>query len=1276
MNNHDKTKKELICELHELQLKHNSLRELYDADRNEHQQVLDSLEKIGSLAKIGAWEYNPQDLQFSWSTEVYKIFEITDAVELNLDRVLKLYPDESSGIILRAVNLAIEKGKSFVWDSDIITASGNCKRIRTQGEVVQNERSKSKHLFGTIQDISEMLLIDRVRQESELTLNQIEQITHIGHWSVNIINGSFFHSDETKRIFGYEPSEYALSVEEAINAYHPDDRDEVIRFFNRATETGEDYEFDLRVIQPNGKIRNVHSVGYTEQNEDGKVIRVYGVFQDITERKQSEEKLKETNALLRIAGEKAKLGGWSINLEENRVVWSDEIAAIHEMPAGYSPLLEDALDFYAPECREKITNHFTACAQNGTPYDEELEIITSNKKRVWVKAIGEAIRNSEGKIITVQGAFQDITERKQAEETLRIKNEELDRYFSLSLDLLCIANTDGYFIRLNPAWEMVLGYSIAELQGRSFLELVHPDDIANTLAALSDLSDKKPVLQFENRYCCKDGSYRCIEWQSQPYGELIYAVARDITERKHAEEAMRESEQRYRGLISNLNSGVVVHAPDTSITLSNQRAAELLGLSEEQMRGKVAIDPRWNFIDEHNNTIPLNEYPVMRVLSIRKAIVNQVLGVHRPETNDVVWLMVNGIPVNNNKGELLEIIISFMDITERKHAEEALRESENRFRALFEKGPIGVAYHEMVYDDSGKAIDYRFLDANSSYIELTGVDPRGKLVTQAFPGIENDPFDWIGTFGHVASTGEQIRFEQYLQPNNRWYDCVGYQFKQDHFVAAFMEITERKQAEELLKKSEERFRKLFNEAPLGMVVIDSLTGEINDLNPMFAKIAGRTMAEMKDINWMSITHPDDIQADLDNMDRMNAGKTKGFTMEKRYLHKDGSPVWINLTVAPLNVEDKTHPRHLCMIEDITERKQSKELMIANKELVFQSEEKEKRAAELIIANKELAFQNEEKEKRAAELLIANKELLFQSEEKEKRAAELIIANNELAYQNEEKEKRAAELLIANKELVFQSEEKEKRAAELIIANNELAFQNEEKGRRASELVVANKELESFSYSVSHDLRAPLRHIDGYVELLISRYYDMLPDKARHYLDNIADSSRQMGTLIDDLLQFSRTGRQALRLAHVDMNSIVAFVLEQIQHDVPDRNIEWNIAQLPFVLADEALLRLVWTNLLSNAVKFTRNCEKAIIEIDVLDEDNTFTFSVRDNGVGFDMQYAQNLFGVFQRLHPNDQFEGTGIGLANVHQIIIKHGGRTWAESVPNKGATFFFSLPK
>jgi PAS domain S-box-containing protein len=230
--------------------------------------------------------------------------------------------------------------------------------------------------------------------------------------------------------------------------------------------------------------------------------------------------------------------------------------------------------------------------------------------------------------------------------------------------------------------------------------------------------------------------------------------------------------------------------------------------------------------------------------------------------------------------------------------------------------------------------------------------------------------------------------------------------------------------------------------------------------------------------------------------------------------------------------------------------------------------------------------------------------------------------------------------------------------------------------RTFQLEASNKELEAFSYSVSHDLRAPLRHISGYVEMLNRHFHDSLPGKGKHYLDTITDSAHQMGVLIDDLLQFSRTGRQEMQQHDLDMNAVLQEALKINQQELSGRSIEWFHADLPHVYGDRSLLRLVWINLLSNAVKFTRGKKKARIETGFREENKEYLFFVRDNGAGFDMQYAQKLFGVFQRLHSSEEFEGTGIGLANVRRIILKHGGRTWAESELDKGATFYFTLPK
>lgn len=230
--------------------------------------------------------------------------------------------------------------------------------------------------------------------------------------------------------------------------------------------------------------------------------------------------------------------------------------------------------------------------------------------------------------------------------------------------------------------------------------------------------------------------------------------------------------------------------------------------------------------------------------------------------------------------------------------------------------------------------------------------------------------------------------------------------------------------------------------------------------------------------------------------------------------------------------------------------------------------------------------------------------------------------------------------------------------------------------RTAQLQSANQELEAFSYSVSHDLRAPLRHIGGFVHLLLSSSRHQLSDKGRRYLDIIAESANQMGRLIDDLLVFSRMGRAELQWEPVDLQSLVADALLGLEHETTGRLIEWHYQALPTVRGDRSLLRQVFANLLANAIKYTRPRNPAIIEIvATFETPGEVTLHVRDNGVGFDMAYSEKLFGVFQRLHSDAAFEGTGIGLANVRRIIARHGGRTWADGAVDQGATFHFSLP-
>lgn len=273
----------------------------------------------------------------------------------------------------------------------------------------------------------------------------------------------------------------------------------------------------------------------------------------------------------------------------------------------------------------------------------------------------------EKMIVTKSQALVDEAyKQRDIEKKLREANQELDRFFVSALDMLCIADTEGYFRRLNDEWEHVLGYKREELEGKSFLSFVHPEDMDETLSAISTLREQKPILNFTNRYRHIDGSYRYIEWRSFPVDKVIYASARDISERRNMEQALAESELRYRSLVNNLFNGVVLHDQDGSILMVNPSAEKILGLTADQMRGLTSIDPIWHTIHEDGSLFPGETHPSSIALQTGKAVQDVVMGVYKPDKS-LTWILVNAQPVViEGTNTPSSTVVSFTDITELK----------------------------------------------------------------------------------------------------------------------------------------------------------------------------------------------------------------------------------------------------------------------------------------------------------------------------------------------------------------------------------------------------------------------------------------------------------------------------------------------------------------------------------------------------------------------------------------------------------------------------------
>lgn len=730
--------------------------------------------------------------------------------------------------------------------------------------------------------------------------------------------------------------------------------------------------------------------------------------------------------------------------------------------------------------------------------------------------------------------------------------------------------------RLNHAFEELTQRGSDEVIGRH-IELLFPEDARRTEAlehVASAIAGERwqvveiPILR-------ADGEVRTVLWNSATVFDAdgttpiaTIAQGQDITERVCAENALRESEERFRIAAQTAND--VVYEWD----LKNE--VQWFGDVDGMLGYEPGTFPRK--LDGWAGSVHPED--IERTLAqIRTHLetgapyaaeyrVRQKDGAYR-------WWSARGAAARAPDGTPVRWIGSITDITERVYAENALRESESRFRQTVDSLPqlVWTCEAEGPCDSLSK-----------QWVEFTGVPESQQLgygwLEQIHP---DDRAQTVAAWEAAVAAGTDFHVEFRIRRYDgeyRWFDTQAVRLRDAtgntvKWVGSNTDLTARKVSETAIAESEDKFRYVFQHSVVAKSITKP-TGEI-DVNDAFLEMVGYTREELgAGSTWQQISHPDDFAATATYVTSMISGEAESVRFEKRYVHKDGSIIWTDVSTSLRRDADGAPDYFMTTVVDITDRKR---------------------------------------------------------------------AEDEVRRLNAELEQRVLD--------------------------------------RTAQLDAANKELEAFSYSVSHDLRAPLRHISGFSTLLLERADDAMDEKSRHYIDTISKSVQDMGVLIDDLLQFSRSGRAELRLLNVNMDNALSEVLEPLRQETVGRDIEWVVGPLPTVVGDPALLRQVWSNLLSNAVKFSRGRSSARIEIGALDDgfgspepSAQDVLYVRDNGVGFDMQYAQKLFGVFQRLHSSAEFEGTGIGLANVQRIVHRLGGRVWAESEPDKGATFYFALPR
>ncbi len=747
---------------------------------------------------------------------------------------------------------------------------------------------------------------------------------------------------------------------------------------------------------------------------------------------------------------------------------------------------------------------------------------------------------------------------------LEKQNEELRRFFDLVPDLVCIASADGFFRKVNQAWGEVLGYSEEELLRTPLTELIHPEDRDATLAEVAKQIAGGVTFGFVNRYRCKNGSYRWFDWVATPAVNraMLFAAARDITDRKEAEEALRESEGKYRSVIENMQDAFFHVDREGRFVLVSPSAVSLFGFSSvEEMIGTSAVD------------LYLKPEEISRLLKDLKVsghVYDREVEARRRDGSGI-RVSMNIQYVRDEKGSVIGTEGVVRDITERMRVEEGLREKDAWLRLAVNVAGVGL----WDWDLTTSTVHYsREWKAQLGYAEDEVSDRFEEWQSRMHPDDLEMALQRLQS--SLADPTRRFRLEFRLRHRDgsyRWIRAEADTLRDEtgrpvRMPGCHIDITERKRVEEGLRERTARLERFF-ETPLIGLCISSPTKGWLEVNNRLCSMLGYTREELLRLTWADLTHPEDLGKDVEHFGCVLRGESEGYVLEKRFIRRDGSLVPTNMSVGCVRKTDGSADYFIAFLEDISDRKRAE-----------------------------------------------------------------------------------AEVLQLNEEL-------ERRVEE-----------------RTAALEVANRELESFSYSVSHDLRAPLRAIEGFSAMLVKDSSERLNTEELRRLDVVRTNARKMSELIDALLTFARAGRHEIQRDRMDMNAMARLAFDEVAGDPDARaRIGFRLGDLPKATGDRRPIRQVWVNLLSNAVKFTAGQERPGIEVRGAVEGEFAVYQVRDNGVCFDRKYSDKLFGVFQRLHSPSEYEGTGIGLALVKRIVEKHGGRVWAEGDVGQGATFFFSLP-
>ncbi|MCX6032833.1 MAG: PAS domain S-box protein [Chloroflexi bacterium] len=1203
-------------------------------------------------------------------------------------------------------------------------------------------------------------------RESEARFSTVFHTSPIGISITRLADGQYIDVNEAfLSFFGYTREEALSHTSLRLQTWaFPEARDRVVKMLR---EQGRARNIEAQYRRKSGEIwTGLFSAAVMDVAGE---LHILVLLQDITERKQAEERIQYLNAALHairnvnqlITKEKDRgrlLDSACRVLTESRGYLSAWVALIDAEGAlqatfesglgnAFLPLVEQMKQGQLPDCARRALSEPGGVVVINPPSDcGECPLTRYYPERGGMSAC----LAYEGKVyglLTVsipttalgkeeQALFHELAGdlsfalhvieveqvQRQAEEALR-ESEERYRTTLYSIgDSVITTDTEGRVWQMNPAAEKITGWREAEAKGKPIGDvfcIVNEDTRREVENPVERVLREGMVIGLANHtlLIARDGAEYPIADSGAPIrnlqGEItgVVLVFRDQTAERAAEKTLRESERKFRETVTSLDEGYYSVTPDGLLLEHNPAYNRILGFDIAQdLKGQKTPD-FWQNPDDRKQYLNA----LMTQGFIRNYQVNA-----KKTSGEKMAVLLNSHLVKDEQGRLVRIEGTFTDFTERRRIEEALEASEAKYRALFENAQVGM-YRSKLDGSAILAVNRKLCEIfgyredemieNPATIRWADSAARERMVIdlRKTGSLHDYELDILTKSGEVRACSVSIQLypdrgyiegsaiditerkraeEEIRRLNAELEQRVVERTAQLQTANKQLEseLTERKRAETSLRESEERFRRL-SEAAFEAIIIHE-GGVLLNTNDQYPEMFGYELKELLGKQVMPLTiAPEAIESVRKEIATGGRGP-----YESIGLRKDGTKFPMEIRVREMGYGGRKV--RVAAIMDITERKRAEEALRESESrfraaaegsldafYIFKSVRDEKGQ----IVDFEFVDLNAHGEKLIG---MPRKEIISQ------RLCELIPINRtdgffdkyvrvvETGETLDEEFPINAEQInaawlhhqvvpLADGVAITSRDVSERKRAE-----EEIDQLNKDLARRATELQAANKELEAFAYSVSHDLRSPLRAIDGFSRILIEEYAGSLDAEGNRLLNVVRTNTQRMDQLITDLLTLSRITRGEMQSSRIDMTALAQTIYRELAPPEAHAAFTFSVAPLPNASGDPALLRQVWSNLISNAIKYTMPKDKRRIEIGSRVESGMIVYFVKDNGVGFDPAYTHKLFGVFQRLHKTAEFEGNGVGLAIVQRIVHRHGGRVWAEGQVNQGATFYFALPQ